>query len=255
MPPRDEWCLDRPASTAQARPAVSENYDDTRWVFTGSTADVSARFKRIPDVPIVVIAEDCNTIPVRASAGRPAAFEESITPDPADWERWNDYGIGLLLQGDLKGAERAFEVVTRVRPDYADGWVNVARARIQEGNTEAAKPMLAKAIELDPSLGSAHYFEGLVLKADGDYAAAYREFALAARRYPDDRVNRNQVGRMLFLERRYSEAVAEYERTLSIDPEDLEAHYNLMLCYRGLGNDERSRSPAHRRRIRGSSTA
>jgi hypothetical protein len=42
---------------------------------------------------------------------------------------------------------------------------------------------------------------------------------------------------MLFLERKYRDAVAEYARTLAIDPEDLEAHYNLMLCYRGLGDD------------------
>jgi tetratricopeptide (TPR) repeat protein len=154
-----------------------------------------------------------------------------------DWERWNDYGIGLLLQGDLKGAERAFLTVTKVRPDYADGWVNVARARIQEGNTEAAKPMLATALKLNPNLASAHYFTGLALKTDGDYPAAYQQFELAAERYPDDRVNRNQMGRMLFLQRKYKDAVAEYDRTLSVDPEDLEAHYNLMLCYRGLGDD------------------
>jgi tetratricopeptide (TPR) repeat protein len=232
-----QWAFAGVHDPAQPHPAVSKNYDDTKWVFTGSTADVSARFKRIPDVPIVVIAEDRKTIPVTASATGSPAFEQSVVSSGADWERWNDYGIGLLLQGDLKGAERAFEIVTEVRPEYADGWVNVARARIQEGNTDAAKPVLARAIKLDPTLGSAHYFRGLALKADGDYAGAYREFALAARRYPDDRVNRNQMGRMLFLERRYREAVSEFQRALSVDPEDLEAHYNLMLCYRGLGNE------------------
>jgi len=174
---------------------------------------------------------------VVSSAKRQPEFDESIALDGHDWERWNDYGIGLLLQGDLKGAERAFETVTKVRPDYADGWVNVARARIQEGSTEAAKPMLAQALRLNPNLASAHYFDGLALKADGDYTAAYEQFALAAARYPSDRVNRNQMGRMLFLQRKYSQAVLEYGHTLNIDPEDLEAHYNLMLCYRGLNED------------------
>jgi hypothetical protein len=32
--------------------------------------------------------------------------------------------------------------------------------------------------------------------------------------------------------------VKEFEQTLSIDPEDLQAHYNLMLCYSGLGNEK-----------------
>ncbi len=49
---------------------------------------------------------------------------------------------------------------------------------------------------------------------------------------------RNQIGRLLFLERRYREAVREFERVLQIDPEDLQAHYNLMLCYQGLGEPE-----------------
>jgi tetratricopeptide (TPR) repeat protein len=160
-----------------------------------------------------------------------------LSLDPQDRERWNDYGIGLLLQGDLKGAERAFGMVTQLDPGYADGWVNIGRARMQEGNTEAAKPVLAKALTLNPRLASAHYFMGLALKANGEYPRAFDEFSAAAALYPRDRVVRNQMGRMLFLQRRYTDAVAELEKTLAVDPEDLEAHYNLMLCYRGL-NDE-----------------
>ena len=56
-----------------------------------------------------------------------------------DRERWNDWGIGMLLQGDLKGAEYAFTRVTEAEPEYADGWLNVARALIQEGETDAAR--------------------------------------------------------------------------------------------------------------------
>ena len=48
----------------------------------------------------------------------------------------------------------------------------------------------------------------------------------------------NETGRILFLQRRYADAVAAFARTLAIDPEDLTAHYNLILCHRGLGNDE-----------------
>ncbi len=220
---------------SNARPRVTKDYDDGRWVFRGDISDVSASSKRIPDVPTVVIAASSASIPVTAKNAPP--FAEKILADRDDRERWNDYGIGLLLQGDLKGAERAFEMVTKAEPQYADGWVNIARARIQEGNTEAAKPLLKKALELNPRLASARYFYGLTLKADGNYDEAHNQFAQAAARYPLDRVVRNQMGRMLFLEKRYHEAAEEYERTLHVDPEDLEAHYNLMLCYRGLRDD------------------
>jgi len=214
---------------------ATKDYDDTHWAFTGDVSGVSARSKQIPDVPTVVIAENAATVAVAPRSSSP--FTETLKLDPRDRERWNDYGIGLLLQGDLKGAERAFEVVTRLDPKYADGWVNVARTRIQEGNTEAAKPFLEKALELNARLASAHFFYGLAHKADGKYPEAFEEFSRAAALYPRDRVVRNQMGRMLFLQRKYAQAVAELEKTLAVDPEDLEAHYNLMLCYRGLGND------------------
>jgi len=235
-----QWAFAGIRDPSQPDPLVTKSYDDGHWVFEGDLSKISAKYKQIPDVPTVVIAENTVTLPVvgpQNGGGENAPFEESVRLDPRDRERWNDYGIGLLLQGDLKGAERAFEKVTAIDPQYADGWVNIARARVQEGNTDAAKPVLQKALALNPQLASAHYFYGLALKTDGDYAEAYNQFALAAARYPKDRVNRNQMGRMLFLQRKYKDAIAEFERTLSVDPEDLEAHYNLMLCYRGLNND------------------
>src|SRR5262249_53993416 len=53
-----------------------------------------------------------------------------------------------------------------------------------------------------------------------------------------DRVVTNQIGRLLFLKRQYKEAIAELEKVLAVDPEDLQAHYNLMLSYQGLGDAE-----------------
>ncbi len=104
--------------------------------------NVAGKIKdRIPDLPITVIAQATATVPLGKPEWKPVA-------GAADRERWNDYGIGLLLQGDLKAAEYAFRKVTEADPKYADGWLNVARALIQEGETEAAKPFIAKALAL-----------------------------------------------------------------------------------------------------------
>ena len=230
-----QWSFAGIRDPLQPAHETTQSYDDGRWVFSGDLSNVSAKLPRIPDVPTVVIAEDTKTIPVVPRSG--PAFSESLKLDAQDRSRWNDYGIGLLLQGDLKAAERAFTKVTEIDPKYADGWVNIARARVQEGNTDGAKPLLEKALQLNPKLASAHYFFGLALKADGKYPEASEEFSQAAALYPRDRVVRNQMARMLFLQRKYPQAVAELQKTLAVDPEDLEAHYNLMLCYRGLGDD------------------
>ena len=116
-------------------------------------------------------------------------------------------GIGLLLQGDLKGAEYAFTQVTRAEPEYADGWLNVARALIQEGETEAAKPFIREALARNDTL-AASTSSRLIEKADGDYAAAIASLERVTRQYPRDRVALNQLARILFLDRRYPEALA-----------------------------------------------
>ncbi len=56
--------------------------------------------------------------------------------------------------------------------------------------------------------------------------------------YPRDRVVRDDLGRTYFLQRRYQDALQEFNATIAIDPEDLEANYNLMLTYTGLGKPD-----------------
>ena len=213
---------------------LSKSYDDGRWIFEGDTSTVSGKIKSVPDLPIIVMSQDEVTLNV----GDRSSANHEIPPDPLLRERWNDYGIGLLLQGDLRGAEAAFKRVTELDPKYADGWVNIARARVQEGNMIGAQEMLRKALALSPDLAKTHFFMGLTYKAQGKYDDAIQHFRNAANKYPRDRVVRNQIGRILFLQRKHQEAISEFQKTLLIDPEDLQAHYNLMLCYQGLGNHE-----------------
>jgi DNA-binding SARP family transcriptional activator len=46
----------------------------------------------------------------------------------------------------------------------------------------------------------------------------------------------NQIGRILFLKREYKQAVEALQRVIAVDPEDVQAHYTLMLAYRGMGD-------------------
>jgi tetratricopeptide (TPR) repeat protein len=192
--------------------------------------DVSGAVKdELPAIPVVAVAS------TKAQVGAGATEWKAVVKEK-DRERWNDWGIGLLLQGDLKGAEYAFRKVTEAEPEYADGWLNVARALIQEGETEAAKPMIARAMQLNDKLGRVHFFKAMVEKADGDYDAAIASLRRTEAMYPRDRVVLNQLGRLLFLKRDYAGAVAALRRVLEVDSEDVQAHYNLMLAYRGMGD-------------------
>lgn len=220
-----------------ARPdAVSPDYDDRQTMFTASLSGVSANQERIPDVPIVNVAENEVTLPVVAH-NAPAPQPKTIVLKE-EWQRWNDYGIGLFLQGDLKGAAAAFQKVTEADPANPDGWVNIGRAAVQEGDMQRARAVLENALSLKPDLARANYFYARVLRSDGNYAGSAGRLQKVLAQYPRDRVALNDLGRVLFLERKYDEAVKVLTRVLAIDPEDLQAHYNLMLCYNGLGNEK-----------------
>jgi Flp pilus assembly protein TadD len=215
---------------------VTAEYDDRPFLFTKAIEGVSAKEEKIPDVPIVTVAEDEVTLPVVAHKS-PAAQPKTVALKE-EWQRWNDYGIGLFLQGDLKSAAAAFQKVIEADPTNPDGWVNIGRCAVQEGDMERARTVLEKALALSPNLARANYFYARVLRADGNYEGAAAHLRIVLVQYPRDRVALNDLGRILFLQRKYSEAVKTLQSVLAIDPEDLQAHYTLMLCYNGLGNEK-----------------
>ena len=223
---------------AQPSPDVTQHYDDGKWLFTGDTSQVSGELKEIPDLPIITIAEDTKTL--RVLPHNVPAPKPEVASVKEDFLRWQDYGIGLFLQGDLKGAEAAFEKTTEIAAQNVDGWVNIGRVRVQEGNIAEARRVLEKALALKPELARANYFYARVLKAEGKYDQAIARLRIVLAQYPRDRVVRNELGRELFLKKRYADAVKEFEEVLKVDPEDLQAHYNLMLCYNGLGDERRA---------------
>jgi tetratricopeptide (TPR) repeat protein len=222
----------------QAAETVAPNYDDSHYEFTGDPSKLPGGAKGIPNPPIVVMAEnkvDLQILP----AGLPDAKPDLVL-NGDDWTRWNDFGIGLLLQGDLTGAVGAFEKITEIDPKNPDGWVNIGRVRVQEGNLPAAKEALERALRLSPDLARAHFFYARVLRQQGQFDAAIPHLQKVLEQYPRDRVVHDDLGRIYFLQRRYNDALKEFKAAIAIDPEDLEANYNLMLTYTGLGQPQQA---------------
>ncbi len=217
------------------------------------------------DLPIMTIAKDSITLPVRGTTV--ATAQESKIPP---WERWNDYGIGLLRKsgasgpaGELRQAEEAFRTVEELaRPD---GPLNLARVYLREGRLEEAAAALQRAAEHDPPAPawSVAWFSGLADKQNGflDEAIANFESILALdteetrtrefdftqdyrllgelgqtlyERAKEERGEANEAARDALLAR----ARAHFERALELDPENLTAHYNLSLIFGDLGQDD-----------------
>ena len=216
-------------------------------------------------LPISTISADRVTLPV-AGHGEPGEGP----PSPIEpWQRWNDYGIGLLLKparGELRQAEEAFREVERL--GRADGPVNLARVYLRDGRVGLEAPAAlrrAAAFDPPPPEWTLLWLGGLVNKQNARLDEAIRDleqiltggFAQAAGRgfdFSRDYRLLNELALTLY-ERAKQErgaargapreallrrAVAILEQVLAIDPEHLSAHYNLGLLFQELGENARA---------------
>jgi tetratricopeptide (TPR) repeat protein len=218
------------------------------------------------DLPVSLLAGDSITFEI--DQGLPLA-RTNATPQIPLWQRWNDYGIGLLMKGD-KGSEKgeliqaahAFAQVEKL--GRADGPINLARVFFKEGRIEDTVSALQRANDTNRFNPPANrwtvaWFNGLVNKQNGYLDQAISEFrSILEDRYPElerrkfnfsrDYEVINELGQTLFerakVERANPErqrdflqqAAKQFQDTLAIDIENGTAHYNLALIYALLGD-------------------
>jgi tetratricopeptide (TPR) repeat protein len=234
----------------------------------GGNYTAGAPLRVTNDLPITTISSDRVVFPMEGRRHQDAA---ALNPEPSsipEWQRWNDYGIGLFLKGD-KGSEKgeliqaahAFEQVERLgRPD---GPLNLARVFIKEGRLEDAAVALGRATAFEPAAPrwTLAWLNGLVNKQNGFLDQAISEFrSILEDRYPEldrrgfdfskDYEVINELGQTYFerakMERANRErqveflrlALEQFERTLALDYENVTAHYNLALIHAFLGDAE-----------------
>ncbi len=193
--------------------------------------------RKPPVLPVTDIASGAATFPVVASA--PAAVAD-VPRDKvaAAWQRWNDWGIGLLLQGDTRGAERAFGVLRDATPERVDPWRNLARTKLVDGRIAEAIELLQQADRRDPGNAQTAYFFGVARERTGQLDDAIAAFEAARETFPGDRTIHHQLGQIRYRLERYDEALRDFLRVLAIDPEDRIAHYHRMLIYRATGDEK-----------------
>jgi tetratricopeptide (TPR) repeat protein len=109
---------------------------------------------------------------------------------------------------------------------------------VQEGDLSRATEVLEHALALSPQLARANFFYAKVLREEGRYDDAIQRLDSALKQYPQDRVVLNDLARVYLLKREYQPALNYLARVFAIDPEDLQGHYDAMLCYQGLGQAE-----------------
>ncbi len=221
-----------------AHPDFAADYDDGKWLLTGDTSSVSGELKEIPDLPITTMASTRAEIVVSERSASPPRQDAVYRAEDA--ERWNSYGIALLLQRDYLAAEQVLRRVTENNPGYSDGWINLGRSLLLLGRPEEAKDSLIRALDLKSDLGKAHFFLAITAIDQGDANQALVHLREAESIYPTDRRILFQLGKTLVGQQQYVSAIEVLKRGLQIDPEDSQIHYQLSLCYDSLGEKEKA---------------
>lgn len=239
----------------------------------GSNYVKGAPFTVTNDLPIVTIASDEVTFPV----GREGATEATsavAAPNIPEWQRWNDYGIGLFLEGntgaekgELIQAAQAFAQVEKL--GRADGPVNLARVYFKEGRLDDTVAALQRASTCDPAAPrwTVAWLSGLVNKQNGFLDRAItelrsvledRDAEMQARGldFSKDYEVLNELGQTYFERSKMDRkdagrrkeflllALECFRKTLALDSENLTAHYSLALIYTQL--EEPSKAAFHR---------
>jgi tetratricopeptide (TPR) repeat protein len=226
-----------------------------------------APFQVTNDLPIVSISSDEVVFPIEGSSAPDLLPAPSQIPE---WQRWNDYGIGLLLEGD-QGSEKgeliqAAEAFARVEKlGRPDGPLNLARVYYKEGRLDDAVSALQRAARCNPPAPrwTLAWLSGLVNKGNGFLDRAIEDFrAVLEERYAEletrgfdfskDYEVINELGQTYFergkQERanpeRYREFLSlareQFERTLALDSENVAAYYNLALINEALGEKDKA---------------
>ena len=201
------------------------------------------QFDDVPDLPVTEIAAHSLTLrvdPVDQSVASTPIQPASLRANGDDWIRYNDYGIGLLLENDTRGASNAFAEVARLAPDRVDGPLNLAKTALQDGNLERAYEYLRQCEEITVGDPRVAWVWARVRQEDGLYEDAIAAYQYVLESFPNDRAAWRQLGRTYYLDQQHQASIDAYTEALGIDPEDREAHYHLMLNYRALGEIEKA---------------
>jgi len=189
------------------------------------------------DYPIVTMAGAEYVMRVGANAPVPASeIPKNAMPD---WRRWNNYGIALIDQRQYPLAIDAFIHAAVLDEKYrATAQVNQAIGLIELDQYDRAASLLDAVVQSNPENMRALFQQARVFIRRGQLDEAEANIRRILTAYPRDRVTLQQLGELCKIKHDYHGARECYDKILLIDPEDLGAHYNLMLVFRKLGMKE-----------------
>ena len=159
--------------------------------------------RRLPLLMLTVLTlsacgpKSVTTGPATEDDARPPVVEAESEQRGSEQQEKFEQGIKALAAGDLEQARRLFSDITRQNPTLSGPHANLALIDFRQKDLQQALVRINRAIELNPSSHQAFHLRAQILLQQGEIKKAR-----------DD-----------------------YQQAIDLNPEYLNAHYNLALLY------------------------
>lgn len=155
------------------------------------------------------------------------ALQQAAVLQPRNESYRCDYVLTLLRAGLEAEATAELEQAASLFPRSARVQGAFGLLAFGRGDYAGAVARYRQAVEFEPEAAEMHASLGDVYAATGDLAQAEAAYGTAIRLAPGDSSYRVKRGRSLQRLQRQQEAVVEWKKALSANPNDLEAHFEL----------------------------
>ena len=182
---------------------------------------------------------------ILAGAGQPERslnlYDRVIQQDPEAGDNYFAKGVLLLNLQRLDQAQRMFEEGLQRSPQSHAGYFYLGKIFHKQGRTEEAKKQYREAITRAPSFDPAYQAYVELLEADHDLAAAIEVYdKYLGTVNPHKKKFRQELLRLLLLQKSYDRALEELEFMLENDPNDIQAKVRRALVYAEMKETQRA---------------
>lgn len=172
-----------------------------------------------------------------------AAFEEAVRIMPGTAQAWNHLGLGYHRQGDVAKAANAYQRACELDRNLAVARFNIGSLYLEAGNHQLAVDAFTTYCSLQPREGEGWLRLGqaqIGLAATTPGTTDRQRLLEAARRNlehaPESADKANAIGQVLALRGRYREALAEFSRALTLQPDLASAVMNQAVALQQSGD-------------------
>jgi len=136
-----------------------------------------------------------------------------------------------LKQNNYSEAIRLYDEAISKNPEFPDAYLNKGIALMKTGRINDAREVLTEAIRLDPTLIQANLVRAESSLSLGEFASAEEDLKKISKQYADSSKYYLAHGNLMDATSRTSEALADFDKAISLDLKNVEARVNRGAVY------------------------